>query len=295
MLWDRQVYIEKFDLGDTVFAYFDYNTFLSYFTSEYTWEFLVKLILDGNIPIHYDVFFQIISTIYIITASIMLYRRGGYFAILLMANPLIFDLAYSQLRSALAISFLYIIYLFRPKNNLVTIAVCLFAATIHTATLIFVGAYLLCMATADEGGRLSRWSRELRLLIVVAAGVLVGLAIGPLRESLLTLVGDRRAEYQDLSSSVFYLSFWVILFGIFLLNYREVFRSIEGRIAILILSVVSVNIFTAGYSLRFLAIAYPFVMSAILMSRPSVRIYTLCLFGVYAIAQWYYYMTSLSA
>ena len=58
---------------------------------------------------------------------------------------------------------------------------------------IFLAIYILCIMTADEGGRLSRWPLEVRLALVLGAGVVMGLAIGPLRETLLNLIGDRRA------------------------------------------------------------------------------------------------------
>lgn len=294
MLWDREIYAQKIITGDSVLNYFEYDTLSSYFTAEYTWEFLIKMIQDGLVPVDHTVFFQIISTIWVVSAGMILYRHGGYFSLPLIANPLVFDLAYSQLRSALAVSILYIIYLVRPKSNLIAIAFCLFAATIHTSMLIFLAIYVLCSATADEGGKLSGWSKEVRLALVVGAGLAVGLMIGPLRGSILTFVGDRRAEYADASSGLLYMSFWVILFGIFLQNYRETFRSLEGRFTLCVLALVFVNIFTSFYSLRFLAMFYPFAIAAIMMSRPAVRIPTLVIFLIYMAAQWYYYLNTLN-
>ena len=84
-------------------------------------------------------------------------------------------------------------------------------------------------------------------------------------------IGDRRAEYLDLSSSALYLSFWVGLLGLFLIDYRNIFRSVEGRFSLFILTLVAVNVFTGGYSLRFLALGYPFVIIAIYLARPAVK------------------------
>ncbi|PKP88634.1 MAG: hypothetical protein CVT78_00155 [Alphaproteobacteria bacterium HGW-Alphaproteobacteria-17] len=223
----------------------------------------------------------------------ILYRKGGYLAILLMANPLIFDLAYSQLRSALAISLLNILYLARPKSNLVSLAVCLLATSIHTAMAIFLAIYFLCVATAERGGWLSKWSVEMRLVAIVGAGAMFGLLIGPLREVALTLLNDRRAEYGDLASSPLYLSFWVILFGLFLLNYREFIQSLEGRFSLFILALVAVNVFTSAHTLRFLALAYPYIMATILIARPAIRFFALAIFSVYLVAQWYFYLSGM--
>lgn len=293
ILWDREIYTQKILSGDSLFSYFTYDSLISYFTYEYSWEFLISLIQENRLPFDYDMFFQIISSLFIITSSLILYRKGGYLAILLMANPLIFDLAYSQLRSALAISMLNILYLARPKSNLVSLAVCLLATSIHTAMAIFLAIYFLCVATAERGGWLSKWSVEMRLVTIVGAGVVVGLLIGPLREVALTLLNDRRAEYGDLASSPLYLSFWIMLFGLFLLNYREFIQSLEGRFSLFILALVAVNLFTSAHTLRFLALAYPYIMATILIARPPVRFFALAIFSVYLVAQWYFYLSGL--
>lgn len=293
VLIDREVYIYKILHRDSIFNYFQYDNILSYFTSEYTWEYIQKLIQDGNFPISYEAFFQIISSVFLVSASLVVYRKCGLIPLIFLANPLIFDLAYSQLRSALAISILYLAYLFFRKSILIPVALCLFAATIHTTMVIFLAVYILCVATADEGGRLSRFSVEMRLALILVAGVVVGLIIGPLRETLLTLIGDRRAEYLDLSSSALYLSFWVGLLGLFLIDYRNIFRSVEGRFSLFILTLVAVNVFTGGYSLRFLALGYPFVIITIYLARPAVKMFAIPAMSIYMVAQWVYYFSSI--
>lgn len=293
VLWDREIYIQKIMSGDTLFSYFTYDSLISYFTYEYSWEFLINLFQENRLPFDYDVFFQIISSLFIITSSLILYRKGGYISILLMANPLVFDLAYSQLRSALAISLLNILYLTRPKSNLISLAVCLLATSIHTAMAIFLAIYFLCVATSERGGWLSRFSVEMRLVTIVGAGLAFGLLIGPLREVALTLLNDRRAEYGDLASSPLYLSFWIMLFGLFLLNYREFIQTLEGRFSLFVLALVAVNIFTSAHSIRFLALAYPYIMATILIARPAIRSFSLAVFSVYLFAQWYFYLSGL--
>ena len=206
VLLDREVYTYQIVYKDNLLDYFYFSSIIEYFTSEYTWWFILKLIQDGDLPIYYESFFQLISTAFIITAALVVYRNGGIFPLVFLANPLVFDLAYSQLRSALAISILYIAYLFFRKSTLLAVALCLFAATIHTTMVIFLAVYILCIMTADDGGRLSRWPLEMRLAVILGAGVLIGLAIGPLRETLLNLIGDRRAEYLNLAASPLYLS-----------------------------------------------------------------------------------------
>lgn len=274
--------------------YFYFDNFLDYFTSEYSWWFLMKLLEEDQLPVTYETVFQIISTVFLATSALIVYRRGGLLPLIFLANPLVFELAYSQLRSGLAISILYLVYLFLRRSTYIAVALCLFAATIHTTMIIFLAVYVLCLMTDSEGGRLSRWPLGLRVALILGAGVVMGLVIGPLRETLLTLIGDRRAEYLDLSSSPLYLSFWVGLLGLFLIDYRDTFRSIEGRFSLFILSLVTVNVFTGGYSLRFLALAYPFVISTVLMAKPSVKMFAIPAMSIYMIAQWIYYFSTIS-
>ena len=294
ILIDREVYTQKIIHKDNLLDYFYFGSYLDYFTSEYSWWFLMKLLEDGRLPVDYEMVFQMISTVFLVTASLIVYRRGGLLPLILLANPLVFELAYSQLRSALAISILHLVYLFLRRSTYVAVALCLFAATIHTTMIIFLAVYILCLMTADEGGRLSRWPVGLRLTVILGAGIFVGLVIGPLREVLLTLIGDRRADYLDLSSSPLYLAFWVGLLGLFLIDYRDTFRSVEGRFSLFILSLVTVNVFTGGYSLRFLALAYPFVISTVLMAKPSVKMFAIPAMSVYMIAQWFYYFSTIT-
>jgi hypothetical protein len=255
ILQDREVYIQKIIYKDNLLDYFYFDSYLDYFTSEYSWWFLMKLLEDDLLPVTYDTVFQIISTVFLATAALIVYMR---------------------------------------RSTYIAVALCLFAATIHTTMIIFLAIYVLCLMTDSEGGRLSRWPLGLRLALILGAGVVMGLVIGPLREVLLTLIGDRRAEYLDLSSSPLYLSFWVGLLGLFLIDYRDTFRSIEGRFSLFILSLVTVNVFTGGYSLRFLALGYPFVISTVLIAKPSVKMFAIPAMSIYTIAQWIYYFSTIS-
>lgn len=294
ILLDREVYTYQIVYRDNLLNYFHFSSVIDYFTSEYTWWMILKALQDGSGALHYQTFFQIITTICVITAALVVYRNGGILPLIFLANPLIFDLAYSQLRSALAISILYIVYLFFRRSTVLAFALCLFAATIHTTMVIFLAIYILCIMTADEGGRLSRWPLEVRLALVLGAGVVMGLVIGPLRETILNLIGDRRAEYLDLAASPLYLSFWVGLLGLFLLDFRHTFRSVEGRFSLFILSLVTVNVFTGGYSLRFLALGYPFVIATISLARPSLKSFAIPALSIYMVAQWIYYFNGIA-
>ncbi|AMG74733.1 Uncharacterized protein SGRAN_2370 [Sphingopyxis granuli] len=230
ILWDREVYIQIITSGDSLFSYFNYDDILSYFTFEYTWQSIIYFIQNGQFPFQYESFFQFISTSFLVTSSLIVYRRGGLLALSLMVNPLIFDLAYSQLRTALAICIINIVYLVRPSSKILSSALCIFSVSIHTAMSIFLSIYYLCVSTSEKGGIFSKWSLEMRLLIIVGAGAFVGILIGPFREFVLSSVNDRRAEYIEMSSSPLYLSFWIILFFLFMINYKDIFKKHGGKI-----------------------------------------------------------------
>jgi len=288
---DRGVYIRKILLNDSLFSYYRFDSISTYLTNEITWEYLVRYIQDGTFPFYYETFFQIISTMCVTLGALIIFRKSGWLPVLLMTNPIIFDLAYSQLRSALAICFLYIVHLLRIRSNVLLAALCLFAATIHTTMLIFFSAYWVCIILSERKGYFPNWTDKMRLLSILALGVSIGLAIGPLREFLLILIGDRRVDYQNLSSSILYLSFWAILLVLFLYDYKRTMKSIEGRYAVFVLTVVTVNIFTAGYSMRFLALTYPFLVVAIFGSSLWIRLLILPAMTMYILVQWLYFFS----
>ncbi|HNR11345.1 MAG TPA: hypothetical protein PKN72_09110, partial [Nitrosomonas europaea] len=127
-----------------------------------------------------------------------------------------------------------------------------------------------------------------------AVGAFISLLIGPLREALLSAIGDRRAEYHDMSSSLLYSLFWIALLIPFYLGRRYLVTLDYARYALVIVSIVFVNVFHGGYSTRFLAAAFPGLVSAVLSLHGVIKIMILVLFIVYAVFQWLYWLRILS-
>ncbi len=93
---------------------------------------------------------------------------------------------------------------------------------------------------------------------LILVGFLISTAISPLREQLLKAVGDRRAVYVDMSSSVAYLSFWLGLWFALLLRWRNTLQTLDGRYAVIILSILDeCNIFRILNEIRRRGISIP--------------------------------------
>jgi hypothetical protein len=291
---DREIYISKILGNDHWITYYELDGPLSFFTNEYIWEISQWSLSEGLLPIDYETFFQIVSTLVITSMAMVIARTRSNASILFLANPLVIDLAYSQLRSALAISILYLLYAFNRKFNWLSAILIGISFAIHTSMVIFISAFILCRILTEENYISRRMSDGVRTAIVCGAGVAFGLAIGPLRGIVLAAVGDRRAEYIDISSSFLYLSFWIGLFAFMVMNYRKTIQNVEGAFTLFILSILLVNVFSAAYSLRFLALAFPLIVVAIYKLNPERRYFIISIFSIYVFAQWYYYIENLT-
>lgn len=126
------------------------------------------------------------------------------------------------------------------------------------------------------------------MLLVV--GCATSIILGPARFYLLSIIGDRRAEWQDLSSSFQYLSFWIVYFGLVLYNWKGTLNSYEGRVTFIVLAFISTSLVTESYSTRVISALFPFLiisMSQWNLTRLNIPLY---LFIPYAFAQWLYWL-----
>ena len=126
---------------------------------------------------------------------------------------------------------------------------------------------------------------------LILVGFLISTATGPLREQLLAAVGDRRAVYVDMSSSVAYLSFWFAL----LLRWRNTLQTLDGRYAVIILSILVMNVIFSGYSTRFVAAAFPSLLIAMAEFRSKPPQILIGIFSVYSLLQWLYWFKILGS
>ncbi len=294
ILIDREVYTFKVIYNDHWLTYNELRSWIEIFTQEIIWDFSQWSISNGYLGIYHEDFFQIVTTICLISMALVISRTKNYLSILLLFNPLVLDLVYSQLRSALALAVLNIVYLTFRKVNIWMIFGAVVACAIHTASSILVAGFILASLLSFKESFLFRLSPATKTALMLGAGVSVGLLIGPLREVVLSAIGDRRAEYSDLSSSLLYLSFWVALLGFMLVNFRMSVKSVEGCFSIFMLAILATNVFSSAYSIRLIALSLPLIFVAVFHFNVERRIFILSIFSLYAVAQWYFSLTNLT-
>jgi len=277
---DRTVYemsLLYFDLPVDYIYSFDP---LSTFTRELLWNSSLAY-LHRNLGFTTDQIFFVISTFVIWRFCVEIVGRAGWPYVLLLINPLVVDFAFSQLRLACAIAVLS--FFWRGQRGLVATVLAYVACTsIHTAVILFALIHLAANTLNKTTVSNAVW--------LVAIGFALSFAIGPMREVILGAVGDRRADYQDMSSTPIYLLFWVLMLGLLLASFKNSLQSVDTRYTIVILSIVSLNLFTGGYSTRFIAAAFPSLIISMgeYPSKPANIV--MLIFIPYAIMQWAYWL-----
>lgn len=277
---DRAVYSAKILYYSLTTDYiFDY-TIVGYFTAEWVWNSSLAM-LNRELGLSPDQIFAVISLFVVWRFSFEIAHRIGWGYMFLLINPLVVTFAFSQLRLAVAIGMVSLVWTGR-RSRLVTIATYIVCASIHTGIILFAIMHL--------AAHLFSTASRAHFASLCATGLLMATAIGPLREVILGAIGDRRAEMHDMSSTPLYLSFWIVMWMYLANRWREVMYSLDGRYSVIVLSVVVMNLFTGGYSTRFIAAAFPSIviaMGSVSSVRPGILVLA---FIPYALFQWYYFL-----
>lgn len=283
---DRLVYYDLISGYNLRVDYIDYISISEYFTNEFLWHYLMRF-LNSEMNFEPETTFFLVSAFVIYVFSVTLWRRAGILGMLMLINPLFVDFAYSQLRLALAIAILGMLHIFQPKSRAIVVACVALTTMIHTSSILFAGMY--------AAAKMVFMARSIKidafwLLCLMAVGFAVSALVGPLRETILTSLEDRRADYKDMQSSVLYLSFWVVLLMLLVWDLRRSLESVESRMSIVVLSLISLNIVFGGYSTRFIAATFPFLAIAILrISKLPLNIPAFT-YAAYACVQWIYWL-----
>ncbi len=284
---DRSVYLKYFLFEESVLDYVVFSGVKDYFIHEFLWHYLIGHLLRLNFEIEFIFYF--ISFFSLLSAAFFILRFGKPWMLLLLINPLLIDFYFSQLRSALAVSLLMYAYLAKDRFKIISLFLVFFAMMVHTASFLFVIFYLflLFMNRIVLFFNLSKIYYFMALLIF---GAIVSLALGPLREWILMLIGDRRAEYPDMQSSFLYSTFWIIFLFWMILNYKYLMDDVINAYVFIILSVVAFNTLHGGYSTRFLAAAFPLIVLSVFNFKGLWKISIVTLFFFYICAQWLFWL-----
>lgn len=283
---DRQVYFDIFSSEPSTVIPFEWSTLIPFILNEQLWSNAVRW-LNTSMSISLTLIFSAITFMVVFSYSYFVASRVGTIAVLLLLNPLLVDLAYSQLRISLAMVFLLSAY--NIKNALIAGSLIIVACFIHTASLLFVfmaGLIFYCIRLTGryDLGRVGSY------LSFVGIGFLIAVIVGPLRIWILEYFGDRRVSYDALPTSWVYASIWVFILFLASIQHSSFFRDRANTIAITFLSVYTFCTLFSVYSSRFLAAALPFFVVALCRFGTTERVLIILLFAAYSVVQWVYWI-----
>jgi hypothetical protein len=183
-------------------------------------------------------------------------RSGSPWYLLLLIHPQFIDLCFSQVRSAAAISFVYLAVLI--PSPAIGLALVVLAPFIHSAILVYSGAYGVNWATATID-RL----RKRRLSVIIAYVVACTLTFTVLRPIILELLGDRRAALPAVTGGVL-LTTMLGAYAIPFMSFRSMFSWNFDAFVVVLGSILCVALFIEEQNgLRFVALALPALAVAI--------------------------------
>lgn len=281
---DREVYLNYAKYGLNILDYKSFDTVFSYVFNEWLWHLIIKNI---NNYISFELFFGFISFSIIFCMSLFLVRKVSFMAPFLLLNPLVIDLAFSQYRICLALVFLSIAFILKNKKFLQILF--LIAATLtHTSIIIFIIIYSLIILSNKLIS-----NKIIYIYVLLFLGLLLSFLLSDYVSEVLAYFGDRR-DYSDverISSSFLYLFFWIISFFMLLhYNIKNNSFSFYQKYSLLILSMIAGNLIFGGYSTRFLAISFPFIMKAYCETNFKFRAFIFILYFTYLISQWFFWL-----
>jgi hypothetical protein len=196
-------------------------------------------------------------------------RAGAALSLVVMFNPLMIDLVFSQVRSAFALALL--LTSLGCRNRLLKSALVLYACTVHSVAIMLMGCYVL--ASVIEGSRMLR-ARMSKGLACICAALAMAWALSYGREVLLSAIGDRRAEYDVDSGSVLFVSFWMIwALGTTCARSRQ-FRAPwcwgDGIVVMLLSLAFFMSVFSSN-GVRFVPLALPLLACTLNFARPTLK------------------------
>ncbi|MFS0756796.1 hypothetical protein ABC383_19125 [Noviherbaspirillum sp. 1P10PC] len=282
---DKQVYINNFLYLKSIVEDKDLSGLRDFFFNEVLWDVLVRAAMDKlGIPI--GVILNAVTFLCLFCFARFLAVRHGVLSILLLVNPLVVDFAFSQLRMAFAVSLVLLALSLRSRVALC--ATLVMACFIHTAMVLFIVMYLVAV-------QVSLWVRKRNFpvytlaYIAMAGGALIALLIGPLRGSLLSSVGDRRAEYELGAATLSYASFWIGLLATVPLQKARFYASRFNLLSVACLATFTFATLMGVFAARFISALFPMLMSLMLTLGRPVREVMLLMYLVYLGLQWHYW------
>lgn len=281
---DKLVYLDYAQYGVNRINYVSFDTLYSYIFNEWLWHYII-LNVDKYIP--YISFFNGISFLTLFSMSFYLLKRHRVYSLILLVNPLVIDLVMSQYRISLAMSIILLAIHMKSNSKLKLIFICI-ASLIHTSVLLFIFTYCAILLIS----KLFSHRPKLYLTVLIFLGMCISIALSGAVNLILEAVGDRRAEYavESLSSSLSYLSFWILNFFILIHFFvKHPIKNMNQSLSLVVLSEITFNVVSGGYSTRILSVMFPIIMSTNLRAGAYQKFLILMFFSVYSYLQWIYW------
>lgn len=288
---DRRNYFEYFKYEENVLSFSDKLKWYQYISIEYLWHAGMPFALE-HVTQDIFVIFDALSFFCLFTFSYYVLKKGPWWALFLLINPLLMTLAFDQMRMALAFSLLLWAYVLPRSWGLISVLLCVLAPLFHTSSVLFILLYAGLVLLRFLRG-IGWFGPTLTLVILVLVGAFMSFVFGDFLQSILAAVGDRRADRYlgDASSGIKYTSFWLIFLLVVLLQKHEFLDDIGNQYCVIILSFVVFNLVFGGYSTRFLAVSLPFMVIAMRsIEQPLLRYGTLSVYLAYACLQWSFWI-----
>lgn len=284
---DKANYVSYIDYTLNKTLWFDYDTLLSKISFEWGWHKLIFIATENSL--NSDHIFYIISFFILFVSILLVTLKHNYYSFLFLINPVFIDFCFSQMRLAFTMALIYTAYLLYQRKNLLYITILIATPFIHTSAIIFISVFLIAT-------QLEKWQKlnlNFKNTIAILIGLVLALVTGPMISKILGQLGDRRAEYEDMSSPVLYMSFWVIYFVYLVIKaYTEKLqRNTYFYVSLIILSMVFFNMFFSGYSSRFLAACFPFIILAMLQLKSKESNLIILGYIAYTTILWFFWAT----
>lgn len=250
---DLQNYIMNFDKG----AYYvspDAASVVEWYAQEYLWR---KSIYALKESFELGSIFSVLALIALLIFSTYVAVKASAPAyLLLLIHPQLIDLAFSQVRSATAMAAIYLALLLPWR--LLKYGFVAVAAFIHSAVLVFVGAFAV-------GQLITRFNVARRHHILISAGYIGAVVVAAtlLKSYLLGSIGDRRAMIE-VNTSGFLLTIMVTAYAVPFMFFNQMFSRKFAAFMVLLASSLCFAMYLYNQNgIRFVALALPALAVAI--------------------------------
>ncbi|MGX7873682.1 hypothetical protein ACVDG5_013770 [Mesorhizobium sp. ORM6] len=250
---DLQNYILNFD-KDAYYVSPDAASLIEWYAQEYLWRKGIYALKES-----FDLasIFSALTLVALLIFSVYVTIKASNPAyLLLLIHPQLIDLAFSQVRSATAMAAIYVALLLPWRLIKYTFVTA--AAFIHSAVLVFVGAFAI-------GQLITRIDIFRRHHVLVSASYIavVVVALTILKSYLLSLIGDRRATIE-VNTSGLLLTTMVTAYAVpFIFFYQMFSRKFAAFIVLLASSLCFAMYIYNQNGIRFAALTLPALAVAI--------------------------------